>query len=252
MSEIDINKRIDWNEIDSNISKDYDYINNMLELVPPQHYFPQETDMNKLDNRWMRRKKTKKEIEKDKKIKKKMKYDKLDPDSYKSVPQLLQEKGGYESDEENSSEENGENGENEEKPERKIIPGFSSTGLKDRDELKKRLIEKIDSLKKKRKARDQIDEDRPTKRQRTNNNKKKIRNQRSSPHKILKLRKMDMNIRMAKKAMVKMMWMKTLNLEHLISVQKFLSQLTYLIRKKAKKKRFYLKRLWRNKGYLKN
>jgi len=149
MSEIDINKRIDWNEIDSNISKDYDYINNMLELVPPQHYFPQETDMNKLDNRWMRRKKTKKEIEKDKKIKKKMKYDKLDPDSYKSVPQLLQEKGGYESDEENSSEENGENGENEEKPERKIIPGFSSTGLKDRDELKKRLIEKIDSLKKK-------------------------------------------------------------------------------------------------------
>jgi len=57
MSEIDINKRIDWNEIDSNISKDYDYINNMLELVPPQHYFPQETDMNKLDNRWMRRKK---------------------------------------------------------------------------------------------------------------------------------------------------------------------------------------------------
>jgi len=72
--------------------------------------------------------------------------------------------------------------------------------------------------------------------------KKKIRNQRSSPHKILKLRKMDMNIRMAKKAMVKMMWMKTLNLEHLISVQKFLSQLTYLIRKKAKKKKILLEK----------
>jgi len=66
MSEIDINKRLNWDEIDKYISKDYENINSMLELVPPHQYFPQEIDEEKMNNRWMRRKKSQKEIENEK------------------------------------------------------------------------------------------------------------------------------------------------------------------------------------------
>jgi len=176
MSEIDINKRINWDEIDKNISKDYEFVNSMLELVPPEHYFPQEMDISKLNDRWMRRKKSKKEIEKGKVLQKKMKFQKFDPDNYKSVPQVLLEKGGFKSEENGvNSEENDEKIENDGGSIRKIkiIHGFSSNGLKDREELKKRLMEKIDHLKNKRKAEEAIDEERQVKRQRTNKKKKK-------------------------------------------------------------------------------
>jgi len=126
-------------------------------------------------------------------IRKQKKREKLDPDNYKSVPQILKEKGTNENSGEGNGEGNGEdngedNGENSGKKVENsntngkvpIIAGFSSTGLKDREEIKKKLMKRIDDLRKKRKSHDEIDGERQIKRQRTNNNTNNNKKRRSS------------------------------------------------------------------------
>jgi len=185
---IDINKRLNWLDIDQNISQDYEFFNSMLELVSPQHYFPQEVDDKELNEKWMRKKRPLKEIEKRKKLKIVRQRDKLDPEKYKSVPQLLQEMNeDNHHDEEEDKNGNHNNGDNETNGNTPIIAGFSSNGLKDREEIKKKLMDKITELRKKRKAPDQNDGERQIKRQRTNkqkNNENKNHNKKPKMERI--------------------------------------------------------------------
>jgi len=98
----------------------------------------------------MRKKRSQKDINKRKKLKIIRQRDKLDPENYKSVPQLLQEMN-EENHHQNVDEENGNhnNFENETNGNTPIIAGFSSNGLKDREEIKKKLMDKIVEFRKK-------------------------------------------------------------------------------------------------------
>jgi len=124
-------------------------------LIPAQYYFTKQNDADEDFHEKFNRKKRRKQAghgrtEEQRLATLEAKRRKYDPTQYKSVSTILQEQG--EEAERQDDEEMGDDGEtrSDDLSTIQIVPGFSGSG--DREELKKRLREKINALRAKRKA----------------------------------------------------------------------------------------------------
>lgn len=147
-------------ELEKFIDSHAEYFNSKLELIPPSVYFPKQTDedepFHEKLNRNKRRKRTALEVEERRKVAWEARKRKYDPSQYKSVVDILAEKGkknGEDEQEISQESDDDEDAEGRQKPttvSEMALPGFVGEG--DREELKRKLREKINALRAKRKA----------------------------------------------------------------------------------------------------
>eukprot|EP01129_Flabellula_baltica_P003274 TRINITY_DN13071_c0_g1_i1.p1 TRINITY_DN13071_c0_g1~~TRINITY_DN13071_c0_g1_i1.p1 ORF type:complete len:344 (+),score=134.20 TRINITY_DN13071_c0_g1_i1:207-1238(+) len=146
---------IRWDSIDATLDQDYEFVNKMFSKIPVEHFFVEEEDVDTWQNKWMKgkKKKTEKQIEKEKKEKIRNKMDKYNPDKHLTVPDILNEKAALSIEAEDV--------------EVDTVPVIASfDGLATRDELKERLYEKINQARKRRRAPTLEEEDQREKKKR--------------------------------------------------------------------------------------
>jgi len=129
--------------LDKRIVSHSEYFNQMLELIPPFAYFTQQSGTIQPNNTHI----FKKSGVQSYKIKNKEKQiAKFDPENYPSVPKILQEQSKKGKDDDDETEDT-------KSTNSEIVPGFVESDIVTvREELKKRLREKLNALRTKRNA----------------------------------------------------------------------------------------------------
>jgi len=125
-------------ELTKRIMSHSEYFSRMLELIPPFAYFSQQQNQSN--------KSYSTDVQSYKLTTKNKKLAKFDPENYQSVPKILEEQYKKAKGEDEEKEIKTENGKMED-----IVPGFVAT-IAEREELKRRLREKVNAMRAKRNA----------------------------------------------------------------------------------------------------
>eukprot|EP01130_Rhizamoeba_saxonica_P001972 TRINITY_DN11791_c0_g1_i1.p1 TRINITY_DN11791_c0_g1~~TRINITY_DN11791_c0_g1_i1.p1 ORF type:complete len:340 (-),score=103.90 TRINITY_DN11791_c0_g1_i1:104-1123(-) len=143
---------IDWDTANNRLGEHYDFFNDMLSLIPTEHYFPveaHEEDWNKKFMRNKRRNQSKEAKKQWNQEKTQNQKKKLDPKNYKSVPEVLKD---LSTKERRRKKQQQKANVSVNPDEVEVVQGFVSGGMSERDEIRRRLLDKINTLRKKRNA----------------------------------------------------------------------------------------------------